>query len=247
MLKAGFTPLLKNARATYEIPFGSVERVADGREVPALQWADLSDGEYGISILSDTKHGFDAQGNTLRLTLIRTSYEPDPVPDCGVHSFTYSLYPHSGGWREADTVRRGCELNHGLLVCPVGSKGERLPASLSFIRIHAKENNIVATCLKKAEGDENLILRLYECKGLGTTASLSFGFKAKRLEEVDLLERPLGKGKASPGTKVRASRIQGKKIHGSAIALKEGKAAVRFKPYEIKTFKIVMSKNAESR
>jgi len=44
--------------------------VADGREVPALQWADLSDERSGISILSDAKHGFDATGNTLRITVI---------------------------------------------------------------------------------------------------------------------------------------------------------------------------------
>ncbi|MBA7567285.1 hypothetical protein ES708_08994 [subsurface metagenome] len=32
MLKASFTPILANTKATYEIPFGNIERVADGRE-----------------------------------------------------------------------------------------------------------------------------------------------------------------------------------------------------------------------
>lgn len=26
----------------------------------------------------------------------------------GLHDFTYSMYPHGGGWREAGTERAGC-------------------------------------------------------------------------------------------------------------------------------------------
>ena len=76
---------------------------------------------------------------------------------------------------------------------------------------------MVATCLKKAEDGGDLILRLYECKGKNATATLSLGFEAKRIEETDLLERP--------------------------IAGDTG-MTIRLKPYEIKTFRIVSPSSA---
>ncbi|UCE44150.1 MAG: alpha-mannosidase, partial [Candidatus Bathyarchaeota archaeon] len=85
MLKVSFTPILGDSKATFEIPFGYIERVADGTEVPALRWVDLSDREYGLSLLNDSKYGFDVRGNTVRMTLVRTSYSPDPRPDQGIN------------------------------------------------------------------------------------------------------------------------------------------------------------------
>jgi alpha-mannosidase len=65
-------------------------------------------------LLNDCKYGFDVQGNTMRMTILRTSYSPDPNPDQGRHELKYSLYPHRGDWRKALTFRRGYELNHPL-------------------------------------------------------------------------------------------------------------------------------------
>lgn len=217
MLKVSFTPLLKKSKATYEIPFGFVERNADGREVPALQWADLSDEEYGFSILTDTKYGFDAKGNTIRLTLIRTSYEPDPNPDSGQHSFIYSIYPHKGGWKEADTERRGYELNNKLFTRFIKKDQALLPIEKSFIRITS--NNTIISCLKKAENNNDIVLRIYESKGQSSKATINLDFKIKKVVEVDLLENPIGK---------------------SEVFLKEGKIKFKIKPFEIKTIRLVL-------
>ncbi|MEO0542152.1 MAG: glycoside hydrolase family 38 C-terminal domain-containing protein, partial [Cyanobacteria bacterium P01_A01_bin.105] len=72
-------------------------------EVPALRWADLTDPDqdYGLSVLTDGKHGFDAKPNQLRLTLLKAPLWPDPSADRGQHRFTYALYPHSGSWQQA--------------------------------------------------------------------------------------------------------------------------------------------------
>jgi alpha-mannosidase len=54
-----------------------------------------------------------------RLTLLRSPVSPKPSKDPadlfagqgagqGLHDFTYSMYPHAGGWREAGTERTGC-------------------------------------------------------------------------------------------------------------------------------------------
>lgn len=221
MLKVSFTPILKSTgKATFEIPFGYIERPADGSEVPALRWVDISDGEYGVTLLNDSKYGFDASGNTIRMTLVRTSYSPDPTPDQGLHEVTYSLYPHNGDWKTALSFRRGFELNHPLeavaIIKPSGMRGAN-PEVLSFLEVEPE--NIVVTCLKKAEDSEDIVLRFYEATGLETDVRLKFGFPVKSVQELDLIERPVGK----------------------ESGVENGIFTTRVKPFEIKTLKLKMA------
>ena len=120
--------------ATYEIQFGNVQRPTHwntswdwGRfEVCGQRWADLSEGDYGVSLLNDCKYGHDVKDNVLRLTLLKSSTAPDPKADEGHHLFTYSLYPHAGNWRNG-TVRQGYELNYPLLSAPTDGAGTCCP------------------------------------------------------------------------------------------------------------------------
>jgi len=190
MLKVSFTPILGSSKAAFEVPFGYVERPADGTEVPALRWVDVSDGEYGFSLLNDSKHGFDVKGNTVRMTLVRTSYNPDPRPDYGVHEVRYSIYPHKNGWKEALTFRKGYELNHPLrayVVTERSSLKKRLPEEVSFLQ--AKPDNVVMSCVKLAEDSEDLVVRVYDATSSGAEAELTFGFDVREAEEVDLMEK----------------------------------------------------------
>jgi len=218
MLKVSFTPILKSTgKAVFEIPFGYAERSSDGSEVPALRWVDVSDGEYGLTLLNDSKHGFDVLGNAIRMTLVRTSYSPDPTPDQGLHEVLYSLYPHSGDWKTALSFRKGFEINHPLeavaVTKPSAMKGAK-PEEMSFIKVEPE--NIVVSCLKKAEDSDDIVIRFYEATGLETTARLKFGFHVKNVQELDLIERPL----------TEESRIE------------ENTLIVKVKPLEIKTFKL---------
>jgi len=216
MLKVSFTPILKNSKVTYEIPFGYIERPADGTEVPALRWVDLSDGEYGVSLLNNCKYGFDAKGNTIRMTLVRTSYSPDPKPDVGIHRVKYSLYPHVGGWKEALTFRRGCEINHPLealvVMDPSAINGSK-PEEFSFLRVTPE--NIVVSGVKMAEDSVGFIVRMYDATGDGAYAELTFRFKIQEAYESDLLER-----------KVKPADVRQNKIR------------THLSPFEIKTLRI---------
>jgi alpha-mannosidase len=124
LVKAAFPLNLDANYATYEIPCAAIQRPTRPQtpaeeakwEVPALRWADLGDEEYAVSLLNDCKYGYDSQSSQLRLTLLRSPSWPDPEADRGIHQFTYALYPHSGSWQSAGTVRRGYELNLPLLV-----------------------------------------------------------------------------------------------------------------------------------
>jgi len=122
LLKAAFPLAASGPFATYEIPYGTIDRptTRDNSwekaqfEVPAQQWADLGDGKHGLSLINDSKFGYDAAGNTLRLTLLRSPKWPDPDADMGHHHFHYALYPHAGTWKDAMTVRHGFEYNYPL-------------------------------------------------------------------------------------------------------------------------------------
>ncbi|MBE3070774.1 MAG: hypothetical protein IMZ66_11125, partial [Planctomycetes bacterium] len=113
---------LAGAKARYEIPFGSIARTENhGEEVPALRWADVTgrttDGKAaGCALLNDSKYGHSLDGSTLRLTLIRSSYDPDPLPEIGDHTIRMGLVPHGKDLAAADLVRLGAGLNHPLLV-----------------------------------------------------------------------------------------------------------------------------------
>jgi hypothetical protein len=117
-------------------------RPADGTEVPAQRWIDLSQRDYGVSLLNDCRYAFDVSGNTLRMTVLRGISDLDPRADEGEHELRYALYPHAGGWREAHTVRRGWETNLPLLarqemhrsgvVAPWTSAGALGPLSPTF-------------------------------------------------------------------------------------------------------------------
>jgi len=214
MLKASFTPILEDSKATFEIPFGYIQRPSDGREVPALRWVDLSDGKYGASLLNDSKYGFDVKGNTIRITLVRTSYSPDTRPDYGEHEMLYSIYPHKGDWKEAQTFRRGYEVNHPLeSITVTNSSGGSLPDTKSFIQL--KPENVVMSCVKESEDSQGIIIRMYDATGEGAQAQLILGFEADKASEVDLMEKEIAQ-----------------------LELENGKIKMSVKPFEIKTIAI---------
>jgi alpha-mannosidase len=136
-------------------------------------------------LINNCKYGYDAQGSTLRLTIVRSSYDPDPEPDLGVQEIRYALVPHAGNWGE-DVVRRAWELNNPLIVAPVDSHKGTLPSSLSLVSLDP--GNLVLAAVKKAEHGPGLIVRWYESRGLETTAKLRLGFDVARAERTNVTE-----------------------------------------------------------
>jgi alpha-mannosidase len=222
LLKVAFPLAAHNDKATFEIPFGSIERPTTRNtpaerakfEVPAERWADLSDASHGFSLLNDCKYGYDAKGNVLRLSLLRSPDFPDPHADEGHHAFTYSLYPHGGGWREAQTVRRGYELNYPLLPLTATDHTGNLPGARSFLEV--REDNVIVTAVKKSEDDDALVIRFYEWAGRGGDVHLRLPAPAAHAETTNLMERD-----------------------GQALAPAAGnEIVVPVAPFEIKTVKV---------
>ena len=123
LLKVAFTLGVSPDSATYEIPYGTIGRSCRPRtqaerakyEVAGQRWADLSDAGNGVSLLNDSKYGWDCHGNVLRLSLLRSPLWPDSLADRGRHHFRFALYPHAGDWRTAGTERLAAEYNTPLV------------------------------------------------------------------------------------------------------------------------------------
>ena len=198
LLKAAFPLAASGPQATYEIPYGSIERPTTRNnswetakfEVPALRWADLGDGNHGFSLINESKYGYDAKGNVLRLSLLRSPTWPDPEADRGHHQFSYSLYPHSGDWKQALTVRRGYEFNYKLRALQVEAHEGNLPPQHSFVGIAG--DNVVLTALKKAEDSDALLLRFYEWAGTTAEVRLLLPEGASGASLTNLMEKPEG-------------------------------------------------------
>jgi len=198
LLKAAFPLAASGPEATYEIPYGSIQRPTTRNnsweaakfEVPALRWADLGDGTHGFSLINESKYGYDAKDNVLRLSLLRSPTWPDPEADRGHHQFSYSLYPHSGDWKQALTVRRGYEFNYRLRAFPVDSHEGALPAQQSFVGVTG--DNVVLTAVKKAEDSDALLLRCYEWAGKTGTIRIQLPEGAIAASLTNLMEKPAG-------------------------------------------------------
>jgi alpha-mannosidase len=198
LLKAAFPLAAAGSKATYEVPYGSIQRPTTRNnsweraqfEVPALRWADLGDGQHGFSLLNNSKYGYDGKDNVLRLSLLRSPVWPDPEADRGHHHFTYALYPHAGDWKQALTVRRGYEYNYGLQATQVQAHSGSLPAEHSYLTV--KPENVVLTALKKAEDTDGLIFRVYEWAGKADDVEIHLPPGAIGATVTNLMEKPEG-------------------------------------------------------
>ncbi len=207
LLKANFPLTISSDIATYEIPFGAITRPTNFQtaaeeakwEVPALRWADLGDQTFGVSILTNCKHGFDASASHLRLTLLKSPIWPDPNADRHLHHFTYAIYPHASTWQTAQTARHAREINIQPIIHQPSSQIPTDPnakSSHSFLSIH--NPNLILSALKPSEDNASeFILRCYEAHGktadIDITTTLALDISAEmKSDRINLLETSLG-------------------------------------------------------
>jgi alpha-mannosidase len=203
MLKVAFPVDLLSPLATYEIQWGNVQRPTHANtswdwarfETCAQKWVDLSEGDYGVSLLNDCKYGHDIRNNVLRLTLLRGPTVPDPEADLGEHTFTYSLLPHTGSWDER-TITQAYLLNDPIILWQPGDHGPvnamdyqppnpSLEAS-SFVTVDRP--NVVIETVKQAQDGQGLIVRLYESQRQRADFTLTTSFPLAGAWRTNLLE-----------------------------------------------------------
>jgi alpha-mannosidase len=153
-------------------------------------------------------------GNLLRLTLLRSPTWPDPEADRGHQHFYYALYPHTGTWKDAMTVRHGFEYNYPLSAVVATAHAGSLPAEHSFASVSPE--NVVLTAVKKAEDAKGLIFRVYEWAGKDSTVEFHVPPGATGATVTNMMETP----------------------EGSALPLSGDVVKAPIKPYEILTIRV---------
>jgi alpha-mannosidase len=194
LLKAAFPVDILAPYATYEIQWGNVQRPTHRNtswdwarfETCAQKWVDLSEGDYGVSLLNDCKYGHDIKDNVIRISLLRSPTMPDPTADQGKHQFAYSLLPHAGPWDET-TISAAYALNDPLIVAP-GHKTEAGDAVHLPSLVAADRPNIVIETVKQAEDGLGLIVRLYESRRQRGLVTLTTAFNLAEAWRTNLLE-----------------------------------------------------------
>ncbi len=220
-------PVAINApTATYEIQHGYIERPtrentswdAARFEVCHHRFMDLSEGDYGVSLLNDCKYGGCVRDNDLRLTLIKSGIYPDPEADQGEHIFTYALLPHTGSFRN-ETVDEAHALNYPLLSAFARKREPRKTPALprAFALASVNDQGLVIDAIKRAEDGNGYIVRLYEAFNTRGSATLTLGFDVAEAFATNLLEEDPEPVAVTGG----------------------GDIAFSYRPHEIKTFRVV--------
>lgn len=223
LLKAAFPVTVNSPRATFDIQWGNVERPTHWNtswdwarfETCAHKWIDLSEGDYGVSLLNDCKYGHDVKGHVMRLTLLKSGIEPDPEADQGHHEFSYALLPHQGDWRGGETVRHAYLFNMPLSGRLVSTAGTAQAAALPGSLVTTDRAGLVIETVKPAEDGDGIVVRYYDAHNTRGEATLTFAREIVSAEEINMLEAPLGP---------------------AAFSGRELRVAVR--PYGISTFRV---------
>lgn len=220
LLKVAFPVDILSPVATYEIQWGNVQRPTHRNtswdwarfESCAHKWVDLSEGDYGVSLLNDCKYGHDIFDNVMRLSLLRSPTVPDPEADQGQHTFTYSLYPHAGQWAE-NTLREAYALNDPLIAHQALRATDHATRIQPFIRCDSP--NIIIETIKRAEDGHGFIVRLYEAQRRRGPITLTTGFDLASAWRCNLLEE-----------------------NQTEVAVQANRAELAVKPYEIITLRL---------
>lgn len=194
MLKAVFPVDINADKATYDIQFGTVERPTHRNtswdaakfEVCAHKYADLSEGDYGVTLMNDCKYGHDIHDGVMQLSLLRSPTYPNPEADLGEHLMTYSLLLHEGALQSTDAVKQAYYLNDPMVALAAMGECDTLP--LSFSAVTVDKDNVVCETVKEEENGTGTVIRLYEAKNRRTKVTLTLGIPVNEAYLCDLME-----------------------------------------------------------
>jgi alpha-mannosidase len=225
VLKAQFPFDLNTSEIRSEIQFGHVKRPTHRNttwdrarfEASMHRWVDISEADFGIALLNDSKYAYDCHEQSVRLTLVRGSTHPHPEADRGEHRLRYALFVHDGIADLAHVHRAAERFNN-----PVAAIGSRAPSALaatdfgqfSFARVNV--DNVALETVKKAETSDAVVLRLFEHANIRAEATISFGIPVKSVRMVNLMEE-------SPS---------------APLEIRDNAVTLRLRPFEIATLLI---------
>ncbi len=200
----------------YDVPFATVLRQPMDYDVPASCFAlPMPEEGSGLMLLSDCKHGFRFTDGQIALSLIRSSYDPDPYPEYGVHKMRIGIALCPDTNCDSALYSTVDRFVHPLSYCASDRHphGGPLAQNGCFVK---PEGKIRITALKSAEEDDGVILRFFNTQEESAPFSFTFDKEIKAAFYTDLNEKEICK-----------------------ISFDEKKASDLCPPYGIKTVKIL--------
>lgn len=177
--------------AEYGTQFGSVTRSIHSNtswekakfETCMHKWADLSEGDYGVSILCDNKYGISIHEKEISLAVSKSADFPDPNADRGTQEFTVVICPHEV-LDKGELLRKAYLLSNPLEVYEIEGKGKQIEKSLCSV----KSGNVIIETVKQAEDGKGTILRAYEYGNTRGKAEFVYHKKIDQVIRCNLLE-----------------------------------------------------------
>lgn len=173
---------------------------------PQQSFVDVSNGQRGLAVINDGLCEYEVINDTRRtiaLTLLRavrneicTEYRVSGAfphekggQSLGPHEFRYALYFHDGDWLAGQVYRASQRFNVPLRVVQAGHHAGHLPEQYSFFALEPAA--LVLSALKKAEGRESCIVRLYNPTDQTVTGQITCAASVARARLTNLSEEPM--------------------------------------------------------
>jgi alpha-mannosidase len=170
-----------------EIPYGAMERAADGTEWPLQRWAKLCSGGAALAVLNDGIYSGSAEDGSLDLTLLRSpvyahheNQHPRPdiyhrYTDQGERDFFIRLKAYPRGAGHDEITRRALVLNQPPVYVIESSHQGEFPAERSFCAVREGSPVIIST-IKRGEDRDCWIIRAVESGGTEARAEIDFAW-----------------------------------------------------------------------
>lgn len=200
MLKVVFPFSVYNNKASYDLGIGVIKRETNRNnmyEVPAQKWTDITDkdAQFGVSVFSDCKYGWDKPNeNTLRLTCIHTpagAFNNDArqdLQDIGRNIFSFGIFSHNGGYENETQIQNEFFQKQLIAFQTTANRNGKLGDEFSFAKI--TNGNVLIKAIKKAENENDFILRITEPNGtVQENVKIEFFNSIENAEEVFASEK----------------------------------------------------------
>jgi alpha-mannosidase len=232
-LKVEFPVNVVNTEASYETAYSITKRPTHYNtswdmakfEVCCHKFADLSEHNYGVSILNDSKYGFATAGKTMRLSLLRAPKAPDDNAD----SIRWAIFPHKGALSSL-TVKAAYAFNNPLRLLSAPKTAIQALSEAPIKLVNRDESSsLILDTIKRGHDDEDvslreglrvnkgqsIILRVYESLGGHSRGTIKTAYNVKRVSKANILEDEL-----------------------EEVELGDGEFDIKLRPFEVATYRL---------
>lgn len=139
------------------IAFGSVERPIGDFDMPSSNGVFVKTHSGNFGLISNSKYGFRVTENYLQMTVVRNSYEPDPLPDFGLTEFDFALVV-ADSFEQLSVAAK--QYAHPCCSLSRPAAAGNLTENGSFVQV----NGASVSAIKVSEKNDGIIVRLFDVK-----------------------------------------------------------------------------------